>query len=286
MSSSVSTKWKDTPKQGNQRARAILTAWKEQTDLIPATIAEVHERELWKVTHDSFGAFVESCGISRRWAYELTETSKTINEISSCALVHNGSKENKGILQKMTPKQREKLDGLPTEQKAEVFQKSIEAAGGLSPTPKLIEQVRKEVASENGKPKANPKPEKPLIELDATGYPIPPEALEFWHRRQEIQDLMTDVSKAKTLIERAREEGDPLFTRINQSATNNLSMAYQHIVEAKPYAVCLYCQGHHKLNGGCRHCLGMGVVSQFFYEKKSREEDRKIREASLKLKSK
>lgn len=275
------TKWRDTPAQAEARTAAILSAWKKQTDLIPSTISEVMERELWKLKYPSPREWLEDrCGITRQWANQVLSTQRTIEEIQGSAKwkgLSTSDPENKAILQKMTPEQRKKLDGLPTEQKAEVFQKSVEAAGGLSPTPKLIEQVRKETVK-NGQVT---KKEKPTVELDAVGCPIPEEALEFWHRAQEIQDMMTAVQRIKGQIEKARNQDDHLYRAISQSAIDHLSRVYQCIGEAKPYAVCLYCQGHWKMNKGCRNCREVGVVSKWAYEKNAPEELRVIREKSI-----
>lgn len=248
----------------------LKTVWETS-----GALAEIRDDKLYREEFDTFEEFCEKTyQIGKSQTYRLIEAHEVRKSLGKLGEKITSEKQARALAE-YSPEERKEIvkeiskNGPVTTEKIANFQ--CQPSRNVSPQGDFSKDKTKE---------------KPLIELDATGYPIPPEALEFWHRRQEIQDLMTTVSKAKTLIERAREEGDPLFTRINQSATNNLSMAFQHIVEAKPYAVCLYCQGHHTLNGGCRHCLGMGVVSQFFYEKKSREEDRKIREASLKLKSK
>jgi hypothetical protein len=116
---------------------------------------------------------------------------------------------------------------------------------------------------------------------DDAGYPIPPEALMYWERRHEIQDRMTAVSQTKCALEKARQEDDPLYRRISQGAIDYLSRAYQFISDAKPYAVCLTCQG--RLIAKCPVCRGTGLVSESMYAHKEAQEKRIIREKAYQL---
>jgi hypothetical protein len=294
----VETKWKDSPEQAFRRITNGLKVFKTQCSVAAKLIVEAKEREIWKIKkYSSFKEFVEEeCGFSEQWAYAILDAARVsvgLKQIESesdntsvrgLKQLESESGKNKAIIDDLTPRQAEKLKGLPLGKQSEVFHRAIEASGGKSPTPRIIQEARRELDASEAKNKNPEKVTAPMkpIELDFLGYPIPEEALIFWHRSQEIQDLLTEVSKVKAVIQKAQSADDPLFRCISQGAVDHLSRAYQFITEAKPYAVCLYCQGHHRLNGGCRNCLGVGVVSKFSYERKSPEEMRIIREKHIK----
>jgi hypothetical protein len=96
-------------------------------------------------------------------------------------------------------------------------------------------------------------------ELDGRGRVVPKDLRELWARRQEIQDMMTQLSRMRAKIKRAvDEEHDPLYSAMNHTAARAaLNQAYAIISGALPFAVCPMCQGV-----GCRVCFH-GIISEF-----------------------
>lgn len=299
------SKKKESDSQRYNRILITVNRWREDTAKAMAAIYEAHEHQIWRGKYYSWKEFCEKAlGFTKRWGNEIVATLTTIKEIEN---ISNGGKtsdviggnsvptleaENKEILQGLNPAQRKKLDGLEPEQKAEVFHRAVELSDGESPTPKLIEEVRKDIEKPNGKKNGNGHTEAPEKKShqgpprDETGYLIPEEALETWKRRSEIQEHLTAISKVRTAIKHGHDKSDPLYRAVYQLAIDHLSRAYEAVADAKPYAVCLYCQGHWKLNNGCRNCHGTGLASKHTYEIKSDQGIRKVREAGMAKKSK
>jgi len=259
-SKSVSGKWHGTPEQAFGRTGAILKEFISQGEISGPALQEVHERKLWKLHYASFDEYREKyLGISKTKTYRLLSDHKLLLEPPLC--------QDKPIE--------------PNVPKKNASDATNKGNSNASPMPLKTEKHRG-----NGKTDQNIGEDNPtkIIELDASGYPIPEEALEFWHRSQDVQDLMTAVSKAKTAIENAKKADDPLFRCVSPAAIDHLSRAYQYLTDAKPYAVCLYCQGHYRMNKGCLNCKGVGLVSKFSYEKNAPEELRIIRERAIEAK--
>ena len=98
--------------------------------------------------------------------------------------------------------------------------------------------------------------------VDDLGRRIPDHLLELWGRRQEVQDLLTGISRARVAIEAAQKSKDPLFSEVPySSALAHLDQAYNAVQVAKPYAVCAFCQGH-----GCKACGQRGLLGKFRWD--------------------
>lgn len=114
--------------------------------------------------------------------------------------------------------------------------------------------------------------------VDETGYPIPSESVKYWERRDEVQELMTSVSRIKSAVEKAKNSDDPLFGRVTNSVIDNLNRAYSQISDAKPYAVCTECAGRPSIQPkGCGMCSGTGLISKYRYDHASRTEIKAMR---------
>lgn len=238
----------DNPSSAFNRIAAGLRKYRESTEEFVDLIVEAKEREIWKLKYSSLKEFCEmECGISDRWLRSLCESATTIREIAAVS----GNGLPKQILSKLTPKQTAPLKGLQPEAKAAVLSSAIARSGGDNPTPKTIK------AEVN---RAKPQPVD--IVLDTTGYPVPPRALPFWNRSQEVQDVLTILSRVKGILQKAEQDKDLMWGEINFStAIPDLSKIWTHIQTAKPYAVCPYCQGMKP--DTCSFCKGRGVVSHF-----------------------
>ena len=97
---------------------------------------------------------------------------------------------------------------------------------------------------------------------DPNNKVIPAKLLPLWHRGQEIQEILTQISKIRCTIERAVEDKDKLYSEIIISNVKaELDNAYAGIKATKPYCVCPMCQGE-----GCRACNHRGLIGKFRYD--------------------
>lgn len=242
----------DSPSAAFNRIAKGLKAFRESTEGFVALIVEAKEREIWKLKYSTLQEFCDKeCGISRAWLFALCDTSKTIQEIA--AVSGNGSPPIPAtILKNLTPQQAAPLKGLPATAKAAVLSSAIARSGGGNPAPRTIQ------AEANNRAKTAAVD----IVLDTTGYPVPSRALPFWNRSQEVQDVLTILSRVKGILQKAEQDKDLMWGEINFSTViPDLSKVWTHIQTAKPYAVCPYCQGMKP--DTCSFCKGRGVVSHY-----------------------
>jgi hypothetical protein len=103
----------------------------------------------------------------------------------------------------------------------------------------------------------------PLPVKDAVGITVPAKALAYWDRRQEVVDMMDNISNVKCDIEKANKLGDKMFVEVGNAVLADLSMCRQAISHALPYTVCPTCNG--QLVEKCGLCRGRGVISKELY---------------------
>jgi hypothetical protein len=104
--------------------------------------------------------------------------------------------------------------------------------------------------------------DKPVGLVDTLGRHVPEDLAPLWHRRQEVQDVLTALSRMRSTIRHAQEGQDPLWAETNFSAAlMHLDRAYSEIDATKPYVVCPMCQGI-----GCRACKERGLLGKFRYD--------------------
>lgn len=117
------------------------------------------------------------------------------------------------------------------------------------------------------------------VELDSTGYPIPLELVQLWDRAEEVQAVLSQIGKVKSLLKQAQENRDILWEGTNFSnALTDIDKTYATVKASKPFCVCLVCQGHpDSQKGGCRLCKGRGLIGEYHYRTVP-EELRKMRE--------
>ena len=102
----------------------------------------------------------------------------------------------------------------------------------------------------------------PAALVDCLGRNVPEDLAPLWHRRQEVQEALTALSRIRSAIRHAQEGQDPLWAEINFSAVLvHLDRAYSEIDATKPYVVCPMCQGI-----GCRACKERGLLGKFRYD--------------------
>lgn len=111
-------------------------------------------------------------------------------------------------------------------------------------------------------PEAEPAGDEVAGLVDTLGRHVPEDLVPLWHRRQEVQDVLTALSRMRSTIRHAQEGQDPLWAETNFSAAlMHLDRAYSEIDATKPYVVCPMCQGI-----GCRACKERGLLGKFRYD--------------------
>jgi hypothetical protein len=100
-------------------------------------------------------------------------------------------------------------------------------------------------------------------DVDASGFPVPKPAQEYWHRRKEAADILAQLRYAKTKIRELKPE-DIMWAEVNLGGvTSDLESAINRFRGGIPEHVCAHCQGQHPAR--CTACKGRGVVSEYFW---------------------
>lgn len=226
-------------------------------------LEEIRQNKLYR---EQYPTFEEYC--QKRWGWGARRGRQLIN---SALVAESLPKQMGTIVPILNEAQARAIAQVPEEDRTKVL-KLAEKAGDM--TAAAIAEAAEKV--EGAKPA---RPVEEVIELDGTGFRIPNACIEYWRRSGEIQELLTAVSRIKTKLETKRAEDDVLFRNISQAVVNELALAYSFIANAKPYAVCLNCQG--KLKDSCRGCKGTGFMAKFAYEHEQVKGLRTMREAVM-----
>ncbi len=121
----------------------------------------------------------------------------------------------------------------------------------------------------------------PAQVLDGTGWPIPTQLIPLWKRANEVQEMLTTLSRVKGSLRAAQENKDKLFAEVNfSSALSQLDQAWYDIKTAKPFAVCPTCQG--QLPDQCTLCRGRGLISEHRWNTCVTREDKEFRQKAKK----
>jgi hypothetical protein len=137
----------------------------------------------------------------------------------------------------------------------------------LGPPPRRQELTEPPSEDTSASPKPDshtPPPSRPNAQkadgiCDDMGRRIPDHLHELWGRRHEVQEMLTDLSRVRVTLRKARELHDPLLSEVPySSAMVHLDQVYNAVQVAKPYAVCAFCQGE-----GCKACQQRGLLGKF-----------------------
>lgn len=131
---------------------ATLKAWRESTTEAVHAINDAWTSGVWKKHHDTWKAFIESCGFTQEWGRQLRLTGQTIVELKAllpkegeCNSVASDTTETLAKVSNLTPGMRRVLDGLPTPLKLETLKDA--SAGGKAPTVKDLQWSRHKIAA-------------------------------------------------------------------------------------------------------------------------------------------
>lgn len=129
-------------------------------------------------------------------------------------------------------------------------------------------------AEKDARPTLPPPP--PGQVMDGTGWPIPTQLIPLWQRTNEVQELLTILSRVKGALRTAQENRDTLFAEVNfSSALSQLDQAWTDVKTAKPFAVCPTCQG--QVPDQCTLCRGRGLISEYRWNTCVTREDKEFR---------
>lgn len=116
-----------------------------------------------------------------------------------------------------------------------------------------------------------PKPKVAVNEIveDKIGREIPPAALVYWNRQDEIKQFLSEIMVIRKRVAQIIESKDVLWARCMLSdAEAAADRLYSEIEGALAYAVCPTCQGHtiQKPKSTCEFCRGKGLLSKLLWD--------------------
>jgi hypothetical protein len=172
------------------------------------------------------------------------------------------------------------LIDVPEKDRPEVIQRA-EKNGDLTPknltlARQQLEQSHHTESVPKGDKRVSVKPEPKTLKkvyYDEIGIPLPDDAIPYWERRQEVQDVLTQISKLKSIVVTGREAQDHQWLKVSNSIADTFDSLRSLISEAKPYAVCTTCQGVPSMSEtGCNFCRSTGLISKWQWDTQSRKE--------------
>jgi len=226
-------------------------------------LAEIRDLRLYKREYGSFSEYCQvKWGWSRQHAYRLIDSAP----IGKCHHVVTDEATAR-VLAKVEPAQR-----------AGVIQAVVD--GGKPVTAAAIKRhlppppTQRSGAQGTARPTVPPPPPSQIV--DGMGWPIPTQLIPLWQRTDEVQEMLTALSRVKGALRAAQENKDKLFAEVNfSSALSQLDQAWTDIKTAKPFAVCPTCQG--QLPDKCTLCKGRGLISEHRWNTCVTREDKEFR---------
>lgn len=215
--------------------------WRKIAELL----TEVRDGKLYvQGGYKTFSKFVDSeWGKTRNWAYNLIKSHAVVKRLTSKD-AHNC------VHPKVTEGTARALSTVPEELRVEVVEH--------------INSARKPINSTTVNQAARVIKKTPPVDND--GHEIPKHAESYWNRRQEVQDVLTTLSRLRTDLEERMKAGDKmwLMDSVSQRMQSELKALYTTVKNFMPYAVCLKCQGH-VASGSCDSCHDTGLISEAYF---------------------
>jgi hypothetical protein len=236
-------------------------------------LAEIRDLRLYRREYASFAEYCQKkWGWTRQHAYRLIEAAP----VAKCNL--QVTSQNAAIeLARIEPGQRDGVVQAIVDQG-----KTVTAAAVKKhlPPPPMVRRGPNGTNGTDGTPgkmPASPPPPPPSQVLDGTSWPIPTQLIPLWQRADEVQEMLTILSRVKGALRTAQENQDMLFAEVNfSSALSQLDQAWTDIKTAKPFAVCPTCQG--QLPDKCTLCRGRGLISEHRWNTCVTREDKEFRQ--------
>jgi len=220
-------------------------------------IMEIRDSKLYREEFDTFKDFCkQTYKIGEAHAYRMIEAADVKDSLKNSPIGEEIKNEAQAReLANVPEKLREKLIKQIVKSGVPVTAEAIKEANACLTTEKKGSLKMSPI----GDKIKNDSPIKDAVELDRERWPIPAKSLEIWSRKQEIQELLTGLSRIKCRVEKA--DGDLLFhVRSYQRCLETLNAAYFLLTNFMPYAVCPGCNG--QVPKSCTWCLGRGFISE------------------------
>lgn len=256
-------------------------------------LQELYDKEYWKDTHTSWIAFCkDNFGISKTKLWNVLEYTKVVAGLSvenqpkitniaqALALSSMPEKDRNSAIEKaeknggITAENLKFHAAKPVSKKRSRRNVTDEVTSVPNSEPSSSESAESKTGSKF-KPPFSKKDKK--VVYDEIGIPIPNDAIPFWERRQEVQDVLTQISKLKSVVVGGREKEDHQWLKVTNNIADTFDSLRSLISEAKPYAVCTTCQGSYSLQPeGCNFCRSTGLISKWQWDTQSRQEIKDI----------
>ncbi len=270
----------------DRRCDELVKKVKLGLDTLALDLQELRDDEHWK--RHGFSTFADFCkdnfSISKTKLYTVFRGLEVIARLP------------KQLQSKITSDaQVLALAKLPENKRAEAIEKA-ESNGGISAENITLHAAKKATKTSVTSPvtefrtrnsptsqsqpvtNQNKKKDKTAVVLDDIDTPIPKDALEWWERMQEVQDILTEISHLKSIVVGGQKDRIKQWLKVTNSIADNFDSLRSLISEAKPYAVCTTCMGSPSLQPeGCNFCRSTGLISKWQWDTQSREEVKKIR---------
>ena len=237
-------------------------------------LAEIRDLRLYKL---EYGGFEEYCqkkwGWTRQHAYRLIECAPVAECNTRVTSIRQAVE-----LAKVEPKQRAGVVQAIVDEGKPVTAAAIKAH--LPPPPVRPSGAQRSPSRTGDSRPTLPPP--PSQVLDGTGWPIPTQLIPLWQRADEVQEMLTTLSRVKGALRAAQENKDMLFAEVNfSSALSQLDQAWYDIKTARPFAVCPTCQG--QVPDQCTLCKGRGLLSEHRWNTCVTREDKEFRQKARKV---
>jgi hypothetical protein len=231
-------------------------------------LAEIRDLKLYKHEHNSFEVYCRE-----KWGWEKAYANHVIRAADAVKCLP----ENLATIV-ATEGQARELGKIPAEHRAGVVQAIVDEGKSVTAAEIKRHLVRagRTTDPERRAEDCAPYPPPPSRVLDSTGWPIPTQLIPLWQRADEVQEMLTTLSRVKGALRAAQENCDKLFGEVNfSSALSQLDQAWTDIKTAKPFAVCPTCQG--QLPDKCTLCKGRGLISEHRWNTCVTREDKEFR---------
>jgi hypothetical protein len=236
----------------NSYIKAGDQLWRE----IAKRLTRIRDEKLWADEHKTFKAYVEDrWGKQRTWAYQLIKSNVVVKQLTESVSKNEAST----AVDTLSEAAARQLGRVPEEKRAEVIDIIVQSKKAITET--TVKEAAIVVA-------------KPPKEEDDMGTIIPEPILPLWHRRQEIQELITRAKSLRSDIQAKWDAGD---FNISQDIVHRLTLVHGQLTDAMPEVVCGVCEGNVP-DKGCSICGSTGFQSKDSYKRKICSEDRTIRE--------
>ena len=234
-------------------------------------LAEIRDLRLYRREYAGFEAYCrEKWGWSKPYCTQLITAAAVVEALPASKQVAIATESQARELAKAAPGERAGIVQAIVDEGKPVTAAAIKRH--LPPVPVRAAQAN---GDGNGRP-SGPSLPPPAAVLDATGWPIPTQLIPLWLRSDEVQEMLTTLSRVKGALRTAQENKDKLFTEVNfSSALSHLDQVWADVKTAKPFAVCPACQG--QVPDQCTLCRGRGLLSEHRWNTCVTREDKEFR---------